>query len=64
MSATGPAGRGCVLAVAGAVVVLAVEVPLLLDEHAANVITAHASATVAVSGVVRLRMGTPWVRVR
>jgi len=36
--------------------VLAVDVPLLLDEHAASASTAHTTKAVAVIGVVRLRM--------
>jgi len=59
MSATGPDGRGCVVAVgedSPVVVVLAVDVPLLLDEHAASASAAHTTKAVAVIGVVRLRM--------
>jgi hypothetical protein len=55
MSATGPDGRGCVLPVAGAVVVLAPDPLLLLLEHDASAIAAHARATVTENGVERVR---------
>src|SRR5205085_2889391 len=55
MSATGPDGRGCVLAVGGAIVVLAGDVPLLLDEQAASA-SAAPTTMLTVSRLVRVRM--------
>src|ERR1043166_8639133 len=54
MSATGPDGRGAVVAVDADVVVLAVDVPLLLLEHAASA-TSAPTATLTVNGLLCLR---------
>jgi hypothetical protein len=60
MSAAGPGGRGCVVAVGDGVVdELVGDEPLLLLEHAVNASTAHAIAAVVAIPRVRLRIASP-----